>query len=118
MIGGDSLGFRAGWGVEEVWNPVNTNTKKIERQTKGDERMIYKVLLKDKGIEFDFWQDLYPGQYVSFKYRSKNRSVPPNENARLVSFHGKPKIHERREIGWISENWQSGSFLECSEGVF
>lgn len=38
-----------------------------------------------------FWQDLYPGQVVSFKMHCR-QGLPPN--ARIVCYHGRPSIPE------------------------
>lgn len=39
-----------------------------------------------------FWQDLVPGQIVSWKVHCKNNRVP--SSAKIVAFHGKPKPWE------------------------
>jgi hypothetical protein len=50
----------------------------------GDQILMTKVYGKD----IDRWQDLFPGQVVSYKKHCKT-GVP--ENARIIQFHGKPK---------------------------
>jgi len=57
-----------------------------------------------KGV--DYWQDLYPGQLASYKndcrtQKAQHRPLYP-ENTRIISFHGKPKIHE---VKWARELW-------------
>lgn len=41
------------------------------------------------------WQDVLPGQVVSYKAHVKGKGVP--KDARVVCFHGRPKP---RDIGW------------------
>lgn len=48
------------------------------------------------------WQDICPGQVVSYRYDCK-RGLPPE--ARVVSMHGKPRPHEVADP-FIVENWQ------------
>lgn len=55
---------------------------------------------KDHMEKPDYWQDLYPGQVVSYKVHCKDG---PPKGARIVSFHGKPKLHECG--GWVKELW-------------
>lgn len=43
-----------------------------------------------------YWQDVLPGQVVSWKVDCRN-GVPPD--ARLVKFHGQPKPHD---VGWLT----------------
>ena len=48
------------------------------------------------------WQDLVPGQVVSYKVHCKE-SVP--KGARVVCFHGKPKPHELPQNHVLREHW-------------
>lgn len=52
--------------------------------------------------EFDKYQDLVPGQIVSYKIHCGS-SLP--KNARLVSFHGDPKPRFA-SIDWVNKNWR------------
>jgi hypothetical protein len=54
--------------------------------------------------DLDYWQNLYPGQVVSFK-RDCEHGVP--DNARIVKFHGRPKPHEVNK-GWVKQVWGEG----------
>ena len=40
----------------------------------------------------DYWQDIFPGQVVSYKESRRLGGIPPS--ARLVCFHGRPRPHE------------------------
>lgn len=51
----------------------------------------------------DYWQDVIPGQLVSFKVHCRD-GLP--ENARVVCFHGKPKQCDFTGDHWIRKNWQ------------
>jgi hypothetical protein len=113
MIGGDLLAFPAGFGEREIWDKLISDTKAFEADSwKGDERRIYdRRLIREEALQLDFWQDLYPGQYRSFKFnngkdRESIREKLPLKNTRLVSFHGKPRIHQVTGISWVEENWK------------
>jgi hypothetical protein len=48
-------------------------------------------------------QDLFPGQWVSYKVHCQGKSLP--ENARIVGFHGDPKPDAVTDP-WVKEHWQ------------
>jgi len=50
----------------------------------------------------DYWQDVLPGQLVSYKVHC---AAGPPAGARLVCFHGKPDPHEVADP-WVRENWR------------
>lgn len=41
---------------------------------------------------WDIWQDLFPGQIVSYKVHCRGKGVP--RGAKIVCFHGRPRPHE------------------------
>ena len=51
----------------------------------------------------DYWQDLLPGQLVSYKVHC-GAALPPG--ARVVCFHGKPDPHEVADT-WVREHWRT-----------
>jgi hypothetical protein len=62
--------------------------------------------------QIDLLQDLFPGQFVSYKehctaarrgWRNLSDQVPPPDGARVVCFHGRPRPHEVG--GWVHEVW-------------
>jgi uncharacterized Rossmann fold enzyme len=66
----------------------------------GDQILMTKVW--DQPIEY--WQDVYPGQVVSYKVHCRD-GIPPD--ARIVKFHGSPRIHECEEP-WVRFAWETG----------
>jgi hypothetical protein len=50
----------------------------------------------------DYWQDVLPGQLVSYKVHCA-KGLPPA--ARVVCFHGKPDPHEVAGP-WVKEHWR------------
>jgi hypothetical protein len=48
----------------------------------------------------DFFQDLYPGQCVSYKVHSVKNGPP--KGARIICFHGEPRPHEVTHLPWMS----------------
>lgn len=67
----------------------------------GDQILVNEVFGPD-GL--DRWQDLYLGQVVSFREHCKE-GVPIG--ARLVKFHGHPRIHDCEEP-WVRAAWRVG----------
>jgi len=106
-IGGDMLAFKAGFGKNYIWKVLVENRMWLEKETGGDERLVYQKLLVERaGLKLDFWQHLYPGQVVSFKnhIEVKNSQAPRPGNT-VVSFHGHPRPHEKTKLRWVRENW-------------
>lgn len=97
--GGSVIGFQAGFGAEELWKPLMQDQQKWEKETKGSERAYFRKRLNG---EYDFWQNLYPGQILSYK-RSCGNGLP--NDVRVVRFHGMPRPHEV-EDQWVKENWR------------
>lgn len=58
----------------------------------------------------DIWQEIYPDCFVSYKVHCKN-GIP--KGAKVVKFHGFPKMHEVSDE-WVSKCWKigGGSALE------
>lgn len=48
-------------------------------------------------------QNLFPGQWVSYKVHCQGKGLP--ENARIVGFHGAPKPDQAGDP-WIKEHWR------------
>ena len=95
-IGGDLVSFTEGFG-HHMWEELKENTEWLVEKTRGDERLAYKVLLKE--IEITFWQDILPDRYISFKQHIKKvesrlQQRASLKKASLVSFHGLPRPHQ------------------------
>lgn len=98
---GDIVGFRAEDRevIEQVWDPFIHDVKAAESFTGGRERFWYRRQMDC----LDRWQDLFPGQVVSYKRHVRGIGRLPAE-ARLVSCHGRPRPHEIREA-WVTKHW-------------
>lgn len=68
----------------------------------------------------DILQELYPGEFVSYKehctsgkrnWRHVSDQILPPEGARVVCFHGRPRVHEVG--GWVPEVWGG---MEVADG--
>jgi hypothetical protein len=92
---GDMISFDAG-AVGHLWEAANR--KDIEDITLGRER----VFIHYVAPHCDQWQLICPGQVVSYRYCAIKK-LPPE--ARVVSFHGRPRIHEVSHP-WVDANWQ------------
>lgn len=103
LVDGDIVGFKISPKiVKKVWEPFITDPKAIDRYARGRERYYYRKIFEKDHI--DFWQILYPGQMFSYKnHLNRGQALP--EDARIVSFHGRPRPHEVLHINWIKENW-------------
>jgi hypothetical protein len=92
---GDMISFDAGK-VEHLWQAANAYS--VEAKTQGRERdFILRVAPR-----CDQWQDVCPGQVVSYRHHCKGR-LPAA--ARVVSCHGRPRPHEITDK-FIIENWR------------
>lgn len=74
-----------------VWNKWIVNPSGQFHNTRGDQDFIEKATR-----DHQKWQDVVPGQVVSFKRHCQN-GLP--QNARVVCYHGIPKPHE---TGWAT----------------
>lgn len=52
----------------------------------------------------DLWQELFPGNFVSYKVHAKNK-IP--DNSKVIVFHGNPRPHEVLD-GWVPKVWCKG----------
>ena len=104
-IGGSMIGFDAGYGEEELWNPLmcEETYKHIEKITRGSERIYYRMRLDKDNV--NFWQHKFPGQVLSYKHEIGEGGTPPADT-RIVMFHGLPRPHERLELKWVKDNWK------------
>jgi hypothetical protein len=55
--------------------------------------------------DVDYWQEMFPGQIVSFKAHCRKLGKIPDD-ARICLFHGKPRPHEV-EDAWIAKRWRA-----------
>lgn len=72
----------------------------IENYSRGDQEYISETLKNNRRIP-EFFQDLFSGIY-SYKRNCKEQ-LP--EDARIVCFHGKPRLHDIN-VGWVKEHWR------------
>jgi len=79
-----------------IWEYYLHHTSKKHRL--GDQGILEEATKK----QVDRWQDLYPGEIVSYKVHCK-KALP--KEAKIVCFHGKPNPHEIKDK-WAVHNWQ------------
>lgn len=100
---GGLLSFEAGYG-EHIWDEVSNNLEYWVEKTKGgNERYVYKHLVENP----DRWQDLYPGQLVSYRLSCRWKKEPPPD-ARFIAFYAVLRPHLATEK-WIKEAWSIDS---------
>lgn len=95
---GDMIGFEAGSETaQKLWNKFSSDPKGAALKTGGRERFFIR-----ETVEPDLWQDIVPGQIVSYKNHCTN-GLP--KGARIVSFHGDPRPHKVHD-DWLKESWK------------
>jgi lipopolysaccharide biosynthesis glycosyltransferase len=100
--GGDLISFLGGWGYDWYEYIIN-NADKIIRRCHKKERKFYDRVYSG-GMQF--WQRLNPGEYKSYKREIKKLpNKTPDENTKLVSFHGRPMLHTCLDFPWVNKNW-------------
>jgi len=95
---GDMISFEAGSDMaRHLWGKANDG-EVIRHSKEGREREF----IAWAAPQADHWQDVCPGQVVSYRLQCKGR-LP--KGARVVSCHGRPRPHEIKEA-FIAENWR------------
>lgn len=88
-----------------VWNNFSKDPDKVIGRLHGDQDWMTENIR-----EFN----LFPSKWVqSYKYHCKDSEKPP-ENAKIISFHGRPNPHEAHEYQdkkvspskWVKEYWK------------
>jgi hypothetical protein len=111
--GGDLIAFENGGEMSlNLWRKITTYHDELIKMTEGRERFVYRS--RDWTPQPEFWSDLFPGEYVSYKrhIRPYNNVLPAG--VRLVSCHGLntngPRPHHLLEQGidWVKEYWTNG----------
>lgn len=90
----------------EIWNFITRNKRKIEKETRGKERRFYDYYSKTLFPNIKFFQKEFPGEIKSFKQHKINHTKIVPDEAKIVTFHGKPKPHEcMDEQLWLENYW-------------
>jgi hypothetical protein len=100
-LDGDIISFSAGEETENIfWKPFINDIDKAVQITQGRERFWVRHVAGDIA---DIWQDVTPGQVVSYKrHVMRGKRIPPN--ARIVSCHGHPRPHMIQEK-YLNKHW-------------
>lgn len=73
----------------EVWGAwMKSPQEHMRRHTRGGDQSFLEAVWGDKPAR---WQDVLPGQVVSYKADVRKHGDRVPEGARLVAFHGKPR---------------------------
>jgi hypothetical protein len=83
QINSTVMSIPPGYG-RQVWNTFVGYRSMVMRSFGGDSRFLESII----GPKTRRWRETFPGQLVSYKKHVRGGSLP--EEARLVSFHGKP----------------------------
>jgi hypothetical protein len=94
MCAGNFMGFQGGYG-KDIWEEINKNYNKYEKETNGSERFLYDRLIK----RMKFWPKNY---IVSYKTEVEPGKVSNWRDVRIVWYHGKGKPHEIDT--WLTRN--------------
>jgi len=110
-VGSGLMNWRHG-DYATIWNKFVLNPQKVIRTASphGDQWWVQRCVPVRQ-----YWQDLFPGQIVSFKVHCLN-GLP--HNARIICYHGVPGIPESAVQGgsvrgktyqaqtWVSDHWK------------
>jgi hypothetical protein len=106
--GGDLIAFERGGEMSRaLWEKIGTDHEELVKMTEGRERFVYRNWTPQP----EFWSDLFPDEYVSYKRHIRPNGDKLPENVRLVSCHGLntngPRPHHLLEQGldWVKEHW-------------
>jgi len=105
-LGSAVMSISPGFG-KYIWETLQKNISVIQRYA-GDQQFIGAELTK-RGIQPGFWQELFPGHFISYKAGNLDKSynaVKAKDDLRVVCFHGKPRPHEVFHLQWMKENWR------------
>ncbi len=83
QINSTIMSIPPGYG-HQVWTTFTRYRSMVMRSFGGDSRFLEAIV----GPKTKRWQDMFPGQLVSYKKHVRGGPLP--EGARLVSFHGRP----------------------------
>ncbi len=83
-----------------------------KRKRKGDQEWIGKILELNE-ITPNIFQALFPNQIVSYKIHVQGKELP--STARIVCFHGRPRIQEVSESWMQKEDSERRSVVRYSE---
>lgn len=95
---GDMISFDADQ-CHFIWERFINDVDGAVDRTEGRERWF----LRDTVGKCDHWQDIIPGQIVSYK-RHCRQGLP--KDARVVSMHGVPRPHQVI-ADWLTEHWRT-----------
>lgn len=79
---------------------------KLRRARMGDQAFIEDSCGGGDNPDIDRWQDVLPGQIVSYKVHCRN-GIPPN--ARVVCLHGKPKFADMPANDPVRLAWEQAA---------
>ena len=94
--------WEAGEFAGQIWGEWVAEGK--PRHPRGDQWWLTNLNQGRFPKEIDILQDLYPGQFVSFKMHC-DPMFP--KGARVVCFHGNPRPHEA-QVEWVEKCWKVG----------
>lgn len=88
--------------LDRIWSRfADTGFRAIEG---GDQAFIEQCVLWAQIPKPDIFQDIFPGDFVSYKAHCQN-GVP--KGSKVVKFHGVPMPHQI-ESGWVPQFWKIG----------
>jgi uncharacterized Rossmann fold enzyme len=80
-----------------IWDKYeNCGTPELD----GGDKEWLELVFKEESYTPNYWQDMCPEMFVSFK---KDCAPVPPSGAKVVCFHGVPRIHEISD--WVADIW-------------
>lgn len=106
------MAFTVGKETAQIWNRwLSANKLRIDG---GDQAWIEKILI-ERSIKPELLQDIFPGQFVS--YKADCLGVAPKRGTRIVCFHGHPRPHECG-ADWVKGVWRVGGWTASEVSTY
>lgn len=100
-FGGTFYSFKPSLFSERLWNPLFNDYNYIIKKCFGYERFYLDLFLNRN--EVDFFQDLYPGKFLSYKSEYLyNQNIV---DCSILYFHGYPKPHDLHQENFLVQNF-------------
>lgn len=100
---GGVMSFQHGYS-EFMWQALEKNPNYWMRMSQGGKERIVMNELEGR-YKWDRWQDLFPGQLVSYKKHVRRHPTFP-QDARIIAFHGTPRPHEALDNKIVKHFWK------------
>lgn len=93
--------------VERLYRAFADDAAGAIERTHGGDQVFLETATEAAGFAVQRWQDVLPGQVVSYKAQHCEAGPPPS--ARVLCFHGHPKQSDLPRGHWAREIWEAAA---------